>query len=229
VQHITSLRIAADFRRERQIYAQQTDGLIRSDRLTSAMSLANALLHEISTKLFEPTETAIEPASERLGLSLAEALYGAADMKSASLPETEGREILASGLATILRLIERCAKEIAAVPAGASILDVERLLITSLETVYMLSDATAHSNDTLQLPWRVEEWTRHLIRCLNAFPASVGRFSLHSNIVSAILTLSKTPTIQPPLRRNQRALIEALTAKVCNKDARCVELLANPL
>lgn len=134
-------------------------------------------------------------------------------MKTASLPETEGREILASGIATVLRLIERCATELAAQPPN-QIEGLQQLLIASLETLFILSDATAHSDDLIQLPWQVDSWTRHLMRCLKAAPASVSQFPLHSNIISAILTLSKTPTIHPPLRRNQRALIEALSSKV---------------
>lgn len=145
-------------------------------------------------------------------------------MKTASLPETEGREILASGFATTIRLIERCAAIVAssnAVPTS----DIVQLLLASLSTIYVLSDATSHSNDTVQLPWRVDDWTNRLMSCLESSPASVEAFELHSTIVSVILTLAKTPALQPPLRRNRRPLIEALAAKVSPGELRASVLL----
>jgi hypothetical protein len=176
------------------------------------MTLTGELLHEISPKFFETIDSLVEPPAEHLGRTLANALYGASDMKAASLPETEGRELLTSGFATALQLAERCASEVTTTK-GTSRSAIE-LLLASLDIIATLSKASSHSDETLQLPWQPEAWTDSFVRCLEATRASVSSFALHAAIVSAILTLAKTPSLRPAVKRNRRHLVEALASKV---------------
>lgn len=178
------------------------------------MTLTGELLQEISSKFFESTDAAPEVPPEHLGRTLADALYGAPDMKAASLPETEGRELLTAGFATALRHAETCAKEIADTKEASMTRGATELLLATLATIATLSAATAHSDDTLLLPWKSEAWTDALVRCLIAEEASVAAFPLHAAIVNVILTLVRTPALKPAVQRNRRHLVEALASKV---------------
>lgn len=180
--------------------------------LVSVVNLAAELLREISPKFFESVEPLAEMPEDHLGRSLANALYGATDLKAASLPETEGRELLTSGFATALRLAERCANEV--INTTGPTLAPTKLLMASLSTIFTLSAASLHSDETLQLAWDPEAVTDAFVRCLQKSEAKVSLFSAHAAIISAILTLAKTPNLQPPLRRNRRPLVEALASKV---------------
>lgn len=151
---------------------------------------------------------------EHLGRLLADALYGAADLKAASLPETEGRELLTSGFATALRLAERCADEVVATKQGEPTKPSTALLMSALDTIFALSAASMHSDQALQLDWKPEKLTTALVRCLQGAKATVSLFPSHAAIVLIITTLANTPNLQPALKRNQRPLVEALASKV---------------
>lgn len=196
----------------RQVSTQSTDAFANADKLKSAIDFTSDLLHEISPKFFESAETAesaTEPPPEHLGFTLASGLYGAADMKTASLPETEGRELLTSGFATAVRLAETCAGALAGGNASAS-----ALLLSTLAIISSLADATAHSDEQLELTWKPEEWTDALVKCLAVAPARPAAFPVHAAIVKGILTLAQTESIRPGLQKNRRVLVEALTSKV---------------
>lgn len=181
-------------------------------QLSSVLSLTCELLDEIPNKFFESTAPSTEVPPEHLGKTLADTLYGAEDMKAASLPEMEGRELLTAGFATALRLAETCAKQATAKKAGTG--EEVALLLETLAILGVLSNATSHSSELLPLTWLAEEWTDSLLLCLEASPAAVASFPLHSAIVKSILTLSKTPALHPPIARNRRRLVEALTSKL---------------
>jgi hypothetical protein len=183
-------------------------------KLASVMEFTGELLQEISPKFFETTESSPELPPDHLGRTLANALYGAADMKAASLPETEGRELLTAGFATALRLAETCANEVTRTEGASTY--ATKLLLSTLAIIGTLSTATSHSAENLRLPWRPEEWTDAFVRCLAATGASVATFPLHAAVMKAILTLAKTPTLRPSVRRNRRHLVEALASKVCS-------------
>ncbi|KAM0788392.1 hypothetical protein ACM66B_001530 [Microbotryomycetes sp. NB124-2] len=177
--------------------------------LAEVLILARELLLEIPHKFFETAQPTLDDSSRHLGRYLADSLYSAVDMKSASLPEVEGREILASGFVTVLRLVQSCTSLQTAVEASSS-----SVMIASLNLVFVLADATSQSGDPLQLPWNPTEWTTALIRFLDSKPASCVAFPLHSVIASSILALSKDNAIQPTVRRNQRPLTSALLSKL---------------
>jgi hypothetical protein len=171
------------------------------------------LLHEISPRFFETApDSSLETPPEHLGLTLADALYEATDMKTASITETEGRELLTSAFVTTLRLAQTCAYEIASTRTTPSA--TIELLISTLSIVAALSEATSHAPENLRVAWNPEEWTRALVSCLNAAPASPAVFGLHAAIIRSILGLTKTPTLRPSLKKNNRILVESLTSKV---------------
>ncbi|KAK4051842.1 hypothetical protein OIV83_002547 [Microbotryomycetes sp. JL201] len=177
--------------------------------LTDVLVLARELLLEIPHKFFESAQPVLDDSSRHLGRFLADSLYSAIDMKSASLPEVEGREILASGFVTVLRLVQNSTSVAGHSPsAGGS------LVIASINLIFVLADATAQSGDPLQLPWSPEQWTTALVKYSDSWPASCAAFPLHSVIASSISTLSKVNAIRPTVKRNQRSLISALLSKL---------------
>lgn len=192
-----------------QASSRTPDAFADTARLVSAIKLTGELLHEISPKFFESTDHIHEQPPEHLGHALASALYGAADMKTASLPETEGRELLTSGFTTVLLLSETCASAVASGNDRAG-----SLLSATLAIISTLSEATAHASDFLELAWKPEAWSDVLVRCLGASPATPAAFPLHAAVIHAILTLAHTPSLRPALQKNRRPLIEVLTSKV---------------
>ncbi|KAM0754971.1 hypothetical protein T439DRAFT_284317 [Meredithblackwellia eburnea MCA 4105] len=212
--------------------AHEPNGFAQAARLTSATNFTVELLREISPKFFEPSADFLlhphePPGDEHLGNSLASALYGAADMKTASLPETEGRELLTAGFGTAMRLAGKCA---AAVTEGKN--EAKGLLAASLKIIAVLADATAHSAHatigsvtgaveedgkpglTLELAWHPDRWAETFVKCLSVEQASPINFPLHAALIKTILTLAETPNLSPPLAKGRRGLIEALTSKL---------------
>lgn len=127
-------------------------------------------------------------------------------MKTASLPETEGRELLSAGFATILRLCQTCVNS----PSTAS----SQLLASSVALIKSLSEATSHSGELLHVRWNPRDWTDSVVRSLFTSPATPVTFSLHAALIRSMLTLVKTPTLRPAFVRDSREVIEALTTKV---------------
>ncbi|CEQ42798.1 SPOSA6832_04666 [Sporobolomyces salmonicolor] len=192
---------------------QNPNGFSRSVQLAQAVSFASELLHEIPASFFAPTsDHALESPPARFGQSLADALYSAPDVKAASLPETEGRELLAAGLATALRLVEACAKQVGQSADGDA--GTRELLLSAIRIVEQLAVASGEVEDELHLPWQPVGWTDSLIGCLSASRAIVANFTLHSSIIKLVLTLTKASRLRPPLRGDRRPLIEALASKL---------------
>ncbi|KAI5481667.1 cellular morphogenesis-related protein [Pseudohyphozyma bogoriensis] len=187
---------------------------VDTSSLTAAMEFTSELLHEISPRFYETGEASDEVPPEHLGLSLANELYGSVDMKTASLPETEGREFLIAGFVSAMRLAATCS---GVVSSNTKSLDgglVGELLIRTLGIIETLAAATAHSKDNLALDWNPDEWVNGFVKCLATSPSNSKIFPLHSAIINSILTLAGTPTIQPALQKGRRSLVEALTSKL---------------
>ncbi|GAA5963888.1 hypothetical protein JCM21900_003967 [Sporobolomyces salmonicolor] len=196
-----------------QSVTQNPNGFSRSIQLAQGVSFASELLHEIPASFFAPTsDHALESPPAHFGQSLADALYSAPDVKAASLPETEGRELLAAGLATALRLVEACAKQVGQSADGD--VGARELLLSAIRIVEQLAVASGEVEDELHLPWQPEGWADSLIGCLSASRATVANFTLHSSIIKLVLTLTKASRLHPPLRGDRRALIEALASKL---------------
>lgn len=191
-------------------------------KLTAAVDFTSELLQEISPKFFETADSSLETPAEHLGLTLANALYEAADMKTASITETEGRELLTSGFVTAIRLAKTCADEVTSGTSASP--GTTKLLTSTLAILTSLSTATSHSSETLRVAWRPEDWAETFVRCLSTTPARTATFPLHAAMIRAILTLAKTPTLRPALRKNNRLLVEALASKVRSTSSpkRCV-------
>lgn len=194
-----------------------------SEPLTAALQLAIELLHEIPHRFFDPSSpSSTDPPPPKFGQTLADTLYGAADMKSASLPETDGRELLAGGLGAVLRIVQGCAGRLAdadTVSEGSGVSSQRDLLLATASTLGALVQLSASSEagvPPLIIPsWSPDAWTEALLRCLSASPASVANFELHSTVVRTILEVaSQKEALQPALRAQRRELIEALSSKV---------------
>ncbi|GAA6000168.1 hypothetical protein JCM10207_007887 [Rhodosporidiobolus poonsookiae] len=190
------------------------------DSLAPALQLAADLLQEVPAKFFEPTPTSPSEAPPAyFGQSLADTLYGAVDMKSASVPETEGRELLAGGLGATLKLVHHCAERIARAESDADRTAARQLLLAAVPALELLVDLASESSSEpapLHLSsWSPEKWTGALVDCLSAFPASVANFELHATIIRTILALSSSAdALQPTLRVTERSLLDALTSKL---------------
>lgn len=135
-------------------------------------------------------------------------------MKTASITETEGRELLASAFVSALRLAKTSADALVSEDEQENHDGITSLLSTILSVISALSAATSHSSDTMRVAWKPEEWVASFVRCLESSKATPTNFSHHSGIIRVILTLVRTPALRPSLKRNQRILVESLTAKV---------------
>ncbi|KAL8286531.1 hypothetical protein RQP46_004548 [Phenoliferia psychrophenolica] len=206
-----------------EISTQSPSAFSSSHKLKSAIDLTIDLLHEIAPKFFDSDDSTSaslssphdpEPTPPHLGLSLASGLYGATDMKTASLPETEGRELLTSAFSTALRLAETCSKALASGPTSDLEGGASELLLSTLSIIASLAEATTHSTVPIEIEWRPEEWTDALVRCLEVAPARPAAFAVQAAIVKGVLTIAQTSTIRPGLQKNRRSLVEALTSKL---------------
>ncbi|KAK4703671.1 hypothetical protein P7C70_g2546, partial [Phenoliferia sp. Uapishka_3] len=199
-----------------------------SATLSSALSFTLDLLQEISPKYFEdplpPTPSTpfspplengntstTEPPPFHLGLILSSGLYGATDMKTTSLPETDGRELLTSGFGTAMRLVAICASSLLSDPPFEG---TRSVLLSTLSLLTALSSATQQSPSVLHLVWKPEEWSDGLIKCLNGSKASKDNFGVHQGIVKGVLVMGALETVRPRLGKNRRGLVEALASKL---------------
>lgn len=180
-------------------------------KLSSAISLVGELIEEISPKFFEE-ESDLQPStSDQFCSTLADSLYEASDMKTALIPETDGRELLVAGFGTVLRLALRCSQQLQeSTPTPALV----QLLLSTLSLVGIFSNAASYSPETLLVDWSPQEWIVSFMKTLSIDPASPTAFPLHSAIVQAILTLARTSTLSPIVEKNERSVVQALTDKV---------------
>lgn len=137
-------------------------------------------------------------------------------MKTASVPEMQGRELLASGFTTALRLARTCAEVLSGSEHGKGNGKggVAALLLATLTVIDTLAGATAYSAEDVVLRWHPDEWADAFVKCLRGGKAGTETWKLHKAMIMALLTLGGTPTIRPGLKRGRRSLVEPLTSKV---------------
>lgn len=177
--------------------------------LTSALHLASELLAEIAPRFFESDSSLdVDSAGPGFCSDLAEALYGADDMKTALIPELEGRELLAAGFATVLRLARGCITRRSRQESDRT------LLVEALGLLQPLSLASTYSDELLPIAWDSSAWMAGFIAFLVQDPAGVASFGLHAEVIRSILTLAGTETLRPAVTRNERSVVQALTDKV---------------
>ncbi|GAA6058598.1 hypothetical protein JCM10212_004009 [Sporobolomyces blumeae] len=190
----------------------------RLSGLADAVALAAALLHEIPSAFFAPTEH--HPPLEDLppnqfGRTLATALYGAADVKTASLPEVEGRELLAGGVSTALRIVEIVARRTGESSSRDDEKHSTRLLLAAADVLAPLLSAAATTNpDVLRISWSPRDWTEAVMQGLARSKATVSTFPRHAALVKLVLKITETTTIRPALPRGSRDMVEALGSKL---------------
>lgn len=172
------------------------------------------LLQEVSPSFFESSQLSEKSTEQHLGLKMADSLYDASDMKSALLGDMNGQQLLTSAFSTALRIAKICAQTVIDSNDLETISISTQLLASTFTVITSLSAASQHSSALLRVDWNPEEFTKIFIQCIEISKASVETFQLHSTIVKITLTLSKTPTLRPSMKKNQRILVEGLTSKV---------------
>ncbi|GAA5982369.1 hypothetical protein JCM11641_006959 [Rhodosporidiobolus odoratus] len=190
------------------------------EQLAAAVDLAVDLLHEVPSRFFDPPSSAVpEPVPAHLGLSLADALYGAKDVKAASLPETDGRELLTGGLSSVLHVLQASARRLASPRQEDH--EASRAIFRSAATALhllldLISPPEAANTAAPLLPdWSPDGWMNALTECLAAYPASVANFGLHCSVIRTILKMSSQgTTMRPNLETTKRSCMEILASKL---------------
>ncbi|GAA6042706.1 hypothetical protein JCM8097_003757 [Rhodosporidiobolus ruineniae] len=194
--------------------ASDTSKPLPSSSFAAALHLVLELLHEVPVRFFDSSPSSPSDAPPpSFGRTLADTLYGAEDMKSASLPETDGRELLAGGLGAVLRIMEASAERLTASAAAeegeAGRRNGQDLLLAAVPVLEALvelassnspSDAADVSPRTapptevaLPLPlssFDLPSWSTTLLRCLDAYPAKVAHFALHEAVIRSLLEVA---------------------------------------
>ena len=132
-------------------------------------------------------------------------------MKTALLSETDGRELLIAGFATVLRLALRCSTQLQESTTSPALI---QLLLSTLGLVGIFSNAASFSPETIFVDWSPQDWIDSFVATLSIGSTSPASFPLHSAIVQAILTLSRTTTLSPMVEKNERSVVQSLTDKV---------------
>lgn len=178
------------------------------------MEFTCELLQEVSPSFFESSQLSVKATEQHLGLQMADALYDASDMKSAPLGDINGQHLLTSAFSTTLRIAKICVQAVIDSSDSETIAISTQLLASTFTVLSSLSAASLHSLSSIRVDWNPDEVTNIFIKCIEKSKASVEAFPLHSTIVKSVLTLSKTPTLRPSMKKNQRTLVEGLTSKV---------------
>ncbi|GAA5831398.1 hypothetical protein JCM3766R1_001734 [Sporobolomyces carnicolor] len=157
-------------------------------KLSSAIQVAIDLLREIPPNFYHGhTDHLVDAPPEHFGTSIADALYDASDVKSASLPEVEGRELLAGGIASSLRMVER----------ASATLSRNRAAL-----------------DELRIAWTPETWFKALVTGSDATGVSISNFPLHSALVGLALKLTQSEVLEPRSSENRDKLSESLASRL---------------
>ncbi|GAA5884793.1 hypothetical protein JCM16303_007269 [Sporobolomyces ruberrimus] len=184
----------------------------KDQSLSMAITLAHELLQEIPQAFYAPQSAPPSGAPPtRTGQSLADALYDAPDVKSASLPEVEGHELLAGGIAAALRIFELV---VSSLDENSATESTTSLLAASASVAKLLLQAAASSAKVVRIGWKPEEWMQSLMAGTNAIAVSVPNFRLHSILTHLALDVNQTTVLEPSVNRNRLALTEALATKL---------------
>ncbi|GAA5887198.1 hypothetical protein JCM6882_002446 [Rhodosporidiobolus microsporus] len=191
--------------------------------LPGVLQLAGDLLREVPSRFFHASPAGTpEPLPPLSARSLADSLYGAEDVKAASLPETEGRELLAAGIASVLRTMQAWAQSLvraddAARDEATSPRQVFLEAVTVLERLVQLgaTDADVPSSPHLVLAWSPGTWLDGVVRCFTSVPATILNFDLHSAIVRSIVAISDSSgALHPAPSAGTRTVMAALVSKL---------------
>ncbi|SCV67868.1 BQ2448_5479 [Microbotryum intermedium] len=167
--------------------------------LTTILQLVVELIREVSPHFYDSNDTLVildPPEDPHLGQTLADLLYGATDMKTASLPETEGRELLASGLASTTRLIQAC------------------LLLDSFGVLLALFVVTESLETHINVAWEPEKWAKSVVQALERTETTIGNFGIFGCVVWGLSTVILAKNVRPTVSRNQREWLEKIAAKL---------------
>ncbi|GAA5992102.1 hypothetical protein JCM5350_006348 [Sporobolomyces pararoseus] len=179
--------------------------------LASAITLATELLREIPQSFYSPhSNHESEAPSSHLGQTLADALYGSPDVKSASLPEVEGRELLAGGTSAGLRIIERAAQDL----ARNSQPGLPAFILATTSLLDLLIDSASRSSTEVRIAWNPEKWFESVVEGVQAVTVSISNFLLHSELVTFALKVTRVKNLQPSLSGGREHLTESLASKL---------------
>lgn len=164
------------------------------------------LLKEVPARFFETASQTNESPSRHLAKDLANQLYSAGDIKHASLPETEGGELLASGLGTALALVRAASTS---TDKGST-----KLVVRTCDIVRELASLTSHCNETLRIAWDPKEWSRQLLHAIQSGSTDTESFAAHAALIRTIISIQKTPTITPSIPPKTRRIIDICAGKL---------------
>lgn len=199
----------------RSLKAAEQSGKSSADlnysKLSSAIQVAIDLLREIPPNFYHGhTDHLVDAPPEHFGTSIADALYDASDVKSASLPEVEGRELLAGGIASSLRMVERASATL----SRNSDASLSAYLLSTISLASLLVDTAGAALDELRIAWTPETWFKALVTGSDATGVSISNFPLHSALVGLALKLTQSEVLEPRSSENRDKLSESLASRV---------------
>ncbi|GAA5936298.1 Dop1p [Sporobolomyces koalae] len=177
--------------------------------LAAALTLARELLAEIPSTFYDSSSVhESNPPATQLARSLADSLYESPDVKSASLPEVDGHELLVGGISTALRIVGQAANPVTSDtdPSTAASFFQEAIRILEL-----LLDSTTHQ---AYIAWSPSEWIDSMLRVLDGTAVTVSNFPLHSAIIRVALDLAQSPAVQPNLEQARKRITRALASRL---------------
>lgn len=212
--------------RSRQVY-QQWWALTRADQpcpqarshraahqtahpiaLVSALELVDELLREVPSTFFQASKTPSVADSASVARPLADVLYSSSDMKSASLPEVDGRALLAAGLSAAFEIVEACVAEPHADAPATFTLNAVKLL-TRLHEVVLDSDTSG-----VDVVWQPADWINSVAAFIASTRANPSTFRIDAALVKLLLDLAATQGLRPPAKVDRRSVVEVMAKKV---------------
>ncbi|SCZ93044.1 BZ3500_MvSof-1268-A1-R1_Chr6-2g08425 [Microbotryum saponariae] len=187
--------------------------------LTTILQFVVELIKEVSPHFYDSNDALVvldPPEDPHLGQTLADLLYGATDMKTASLPETEGRELLASGLASTTRVIQACVEPNSRLGDAQSRYQTNggKLLLDSLRVLLSLFVVTESLDTQIKVAWEPETWAKSVVGALERTETTMANWGIFGCVVWGLSTVMTGKNVRPTLKRNRRDLLEAIAAKL---------------
>ncbi|KDE03256.1 hypothetical protein MVLG_06250 [Microbotryum lychnidis-dioicae p1A1 Lamole] len=187
--------------------------------LTTILQFVVELIKEVSPHFYDSNDALVvldPPEDPHLGRTLADLLYGATDMKTASLPETEGRELLASGLASTTRVIQACVEPNPRLGDAQSRYQANggKLLLDSIGVLLSLYVVTESLDTQIKVAWEPETWAKSVVRALERTETTMANWGIFGCVVWGLSTVMTSKNVKPTLKRNRRDLLKAIAAKL---------------
>ncbi|GJN87072.1 hypothetical protein Rhopal_000017-T1 [Rhodotorula paludigena] len=135
-------------------------------------------------------------------------LARSSDMKSASLPEVDGRALLAAGLSAAFEIVQACVAEPHAnAPATFTLTAVK--LLTRLHEVVLDLDTSG-----VDVVWQPTDWINSIAAFIASTRANPATFRIDAALVKLILDLAAAQGLRPPAKVDRRSVVEVMAKKL---------------